>query len=45
MKNNEMKNNEKKKVLVHLKNDSKEFKKQFNDDVKLKKILVKSKKK
>jgi len=40
-----MKNNEKKKVLVHLKNDSKEFKQQFKDDVKLKKILVKSKKK
>jgi len=34
-----------KKVLSHLKEDSKEFKKQLTDDKKLKKELVKPKKK
>lgn len=34
-----------KKILAHLKEDSKEFKKQLADDKKLKKELVKPKKK
>lgn len=41
-----MKNNGKvKKVLSHLKEDTKEFKEQIADDKKLKKILTKKKKK
>lgn len=38
-----MKNGEKKKVLKHLKEDQKEFKKQIKDDVKLSKSLKKKK--
>lgn len=36
-----MKDKQKKKVLAHIKEDSKEFKKQLKDDVKLKKSLTK----
>ena len=36
-----MKDQEKKKVLAHIKEDSKEFKKQLADDVKMKKMLLK----
>lgn len=39
-----MKNNIKKKVLSHLKEDTKEFKKQISDDKKLKKVIQKKKK-
>lgn len=40
-----MKNDVKTKVLKHLKEDKKEFKKQIKDDVMLKKQISKSKKK
>lgn len=40
-----MKNGEKKKVLAHIKEDSKEFVKQIKDDKKLAKELKKPKKK
>jgi len=36
-----MKDKQKKKVIAHIKEDSKEFKKQLKDDVKLKKSLTK----
>ena len=36
-----MKDKQKKKVLAHIKEDTKEFKKQLKDDVKLKKSLTK----
>jgi hypothetical protein len=36
-----MKDKEKKKVLAHIKEDSKEFKKQLADDAKMKKMLLK----
>jgi hypothetical protein len=38
-----MKDQAKKKVLKHLKEDTKDFKKQIKDDVKLKKVLKKKK--
>ncbi len=38
-----MKNGMKKKVLKHLKEDSKEFKSQLKDDVKLKKTIMSKK--
>lgn len=40
-----MKNGMKKKVLKHLKEDTKEFKEQIRDDAKLKKSLMPKKKK
>lgn len=39
-----MKKDMKKKVLSHIKEDDKEFKKQMKDDDKLKKVLLKGKK-
>lgn len=36
-----MKDKQKKKVLSHIKEDTKEFKKQLKDDAKLKKMLKK----
>lgn len=39
-----MKNGMKKKVLKHLKEDTKEYKEQIKDDVKLKKTLMSKKK-
>lgn len=38
-----MKDSMRKKVLKHIKEDSKEFKNQLKDDVKLKKTLMKKK--
>jgi len=36
-----MKDKQKKKVIAHIKEDDKDFKKQIKDDVKLKKSLTK----
>lgn len=40
-----MKADQKKKVLAHLKEDTKEFKKQMKDDMSLKKVIAKKPKK